>query len=56
MLITGASIAIGCVTDKTQITIKKQKPIEDKTKKKKEEIKVQDLKKYYDAHLSIAHF
>ncbi len=45
MLITAASIAVGYVTDKTQTTIKKQKPI-----------KIQDLKKYYDLHVSIADF
>ena len=48
--------AVGCVTHKTLARTKKHKEIEDKTKKKKEEFKVQDLKKYHDVHVSITHF
>ena len=51
---SGQSIAVRCVTDKTPN--KKQEPIDDRTKKRKEDINIQDLKKYYDVHVSIADF
>jgi hypothetical protein len=35
MLITGASVAVGCVTDKTQTTTEKQKAIQDKEKERR---------------------